>query len=87
MRRALLRTGVVLAREGGALPKMALPFKLFAGGPLGSGRQWLPWIHLADEVAAIRFLLERDDARGPFNLTRARAGDEPRSSRTPPGGC
>jgi uncharacterized protein (TIGR01777 family) len=48
---------------------MALPFKLMAGGPLGSGRQWVPWIHLADEVGAIRFLLERDDARGPFNLT------------------
>jgi uncharacterized protein (TIGR01777 family) len=69
VRRALLRTGVVLAREGGALPKMSLPFKLMAGGPLGDGRQWFPWIHLADEVGAIRFLLEREDARGPFNLT------------------
>jgi uncharacterized protein (TIGR01777 family) len=69
VRRAVLRTGVVLAREGGALPKMALPFRLMAGGPLGDGRQWFPWIHLADEVGAIRFLLERDDARGPFNLT------------------
>jgi uncharacterized protein (TIGR01777 family) len=69
VRRAILRTGVVLAREGGALPKMVLPFKMMAGGPLGSGRQWLPWIHIADEVGAIRFLLERDDARGPFNLT------------------
>jgi uncharacterized protein (TIGR01777 family) len=69
VRRALLRTGVVLARDGGALPKMALPFKLLVGGPLGSGRQWLPWIHLADEVGAIRFLLENDGASGPFNLT------------------
>jgi len=69
VRRALLRTGVVLAREGGALPKMSLPFKLMAGGPLGDGRQWFPWIHLDDEVGAIRFLLEREDARGPFNLT------------------
>jgi uncharacterized protein len=69
VRRALLRTGVVLAREGGALPKMALPFKMMAGGPLGSGRQWFPWIHLDDEVGAIRFLLEREDAKGPFNLT------------------
>jgi uncharacterized protein len=68
VRRVLLRTGVVLAREGGALPRMALPFRLMAGAPLGSGRQWLPWIHLADEVGAIRFLLERDDAQGPFNL-------------------
>ena len=69
VRRVLLRTGVVLAREGGALPKMAMPFRLLAGAPLGHGRQWLPWIHMADEVGAIRFLLERDDARGPFNLT------------------
>jgi uncharacterized protein len=69
VRRALLRTGVVLAREGGALPKMSLPFKMMAGGPLGDGRQWFPWIHLEDEVGAIRFLLEREDARGPFNLT------------------
>src|SRR5215218_5651389 len=69
VRRVLLRTGVVLAREGGALPRMAMPFKLMAGAPLGNGRQWLPWIHIADEVGAIRFLLERDDAQGPFNLT------------------
>ncbi len=69
VRRALLRTGIVLAQDGGALPKMALPFRLFAGGPLGSGRQWVPWIHLADEVGAIRFLLETEVARGPFNLS------------------
>ena len=68
VRRVILRTGVVLAKEGGALPRMALPFRLLAGAPLGSGRQWLPWIHLADEVGAIRFLLEREDAQGPFNL-------------------
>lgn len=69
VRRPVLRTGVVLAREGGALPKMALPFRLFAGGPVGSGRQWLPWIHVADEVGAIRFLLDHPTATGPFNLT------------------
>lgn len=72
VRRVLLRTGVVLDRHGGALPKMAMPFRLLAGAPLGSGRQWLPWIHMADEVGAIRLLLERDDARGPFNLTAPR---------------
>jgi uncharacterized protein (TIGR01777 family) len=69
VRRALLRTGIVLSPDGGALPKMALPFRMGVGGSLGSGRQWFPWIHIADEVGAIRFLLERDDARGPFNLT------------------
>lgn len=69
IRRVILRTGVVLSREGGALPRMLLPFRLFTGGPVGDGRQWFPWIHIADEVGAIRFLLERHDARGPFNLT------------------
>lgn len=68
VRRVLLRTAMVLAAEGGALPKLALPFRLFVGGPAGSGRQWVPWIHLADEVAAIRFLLERREASGPFDL-------------------
>ena len=69
VRRTVLRTGVVLARDGGALAKMLLPFRLFAGGPAGSGRQYMPWIHLADEVGAIRFLLDSAEARGPFNLT------------------
>lgn len=69
VRRAVLRTGIVLSGDGGALPKMSLPFRFGAGGPLGGGRQWVPWIHLADEVGAIRFLLEHETARGPFNLT------------------
>lgn len=68
VRRVALRTGVVLSPRSGALPLMALPVRLFVGGPLGSGRQWIPWIHLADEVGAIRFLMEREDAHGPFNL-------------------
>lgn len=63
-----VRTGVVLSREGGALPRLALPFRFFLGGPLGSGRQWVSWIHIADEVRAIRFLLENSSARGPYNL-------------------
>ena len=69
VRRVIIRSAVVLAREGGALPRMLLPFRLFAGGTYGNGRQWLPWIHLADEVEAIRFLLENDAAHGPFNLS------------------
>lgn len=69
VRRVLARTGIVLAREGGALPVMSLPFRMMIGGPIGDGRQWVPWIHIEDEVGALRFLLEREDARGPFNLT------------------
>lgn len=68
VRRVLLRTGVVLAREGGALAKMLPAFRLGLGGPLGNGRQWFPWIHAADEISAIQFLLEREDLSGPFNL-------------------
>jgi len=64
---SLVRTGIVLAREGGALPRMALPFKLMAGGPFGDGAAWQPWIHLDDEVALLRFALEDDRVRGPLN--------------------
>ena len=67
-RRVIVRTGIVLSKNGGALPRMMLPFRFFIGGRLGSGRQWLPWIHIADEVGAIRFLLENEKARGAFNL-------------------
>ncbi len=67
-RSVVIRSATVLSREGGALPRLALPFRLFVGGPLGGGQQWWPWIHIADEVAAIRFLIERADAQGPFNL-------------------
>ena len=69
VRRAIIRTGVILSPEGGAFPRLLLPFRLFVGGPLGSGRQWFPWIHIADEVGAIRFLLENESASGPFNLS------------------
>ncbi len=68
VRRAVIRTAVVLDRNLGALPRMLLPFRLFIGGPLGGGRQPFSWIHLQDEVAAIRFLLQNDQASGAFNL-------------------
>ncbi|MGQ9458392.1 MAG: TIGR01777 family oxidoreductase [Anaerolineae bacterium] len=68
VRRVVIRSAVVLSQEGGVLPLLLLPFRFFAGGPLGSGRQWVPWIHIADEVRAIRFLMERPEATGPFNL-------------------
>jgi uncharacterized protein (TIGR01777 family) len=68
VRRCFIRTAVVLARGGGLFPLMALPVRLFLGGPLGSGQQIVPWIHLEDEIGAIRFLLENEKASGPYNL-------------------
>ncbi|MBG3079991.1 TIGR01777 family protein [Proteus mirabilis] len=65
----LLRTGIVLSTLGGALPKMSKPFKLGLGGKLGSGKQYMPWIHIDDMVSAIIFLLNTQDAKGAFNLT------------------
>jgi uncharacterized protein len=62
------RSGVVLDPRGGGLQRQLIFFKLGLGGRLGSGRQYLSWISLADEVAAIEFLLERDDIAGPVNL-------------------
>ncbi len=69
VRHVLLRTGVVLGRNGGALPKMLTPFKFFVGGTLGSGKQWVSWIHIKDEVGAIVHLLQTDSANGAYNLT------------------
>jgi uncharacterized protein (TIGR01777 family) len=65
----LLRTGVVLSKAGGALPRMALPFRLFAGGRLGTGRQYLSWIHLADWIAMVRWALTEASVRGALNAT------------------
>lgn len=69
VRRPIIRTGVVLSNDGGALQRMKLPYKFYAGGKLGDGTQWVPWIHIDDEVRAIIFLLENEAADGPFNLT------------------
>lgn len=69
VRRVVIRTGVVLDTLGGALPKMLIPIRFFGGGPIGSGGQWMSWIHYHDEVAAIRFLLENQAITGPVNLT------------------
>jgi uncharacterized protein len=65
----LLRTGLVLDREGGALPRLALPFRFLAGGPVGSGRQWWPWIHIEDWVALAVWAVEHQSLSGPVNLT------------------
>ncbi len=69
VRLVLLRTGIVLDQNGGALKEMARPFKIGVGGHLGSGKQWMSWIHIDDEVRAILFFLENKDASGIYNLT------------------
>ena len=68
VRRVVIRTGIVLSAKGGTLTLLALPHKLFVGGPLGSGEQYLAWIHLDDVVAAIRFLIDHEECEGAFNL-------------------
>lgn len=68
VRRVVIRSGVVLGRNGGALPKLMEPFKYYAGGYIG-GDQWFSWIHLQDEVQAITHLLENEKADGVFDLT------------------
>jgi hypothetical protein len=69
VRRCIIRTSLVLDDEQGALPRFVFPFKLFVGGRFGNGKQSVPWIHLDDEVGAIRYLIENDNLSGPFNLT------------------
>jgi uncharacterized protein (TIGR01777 family) len=66
---ACLRTGLVLERDGGAFPRILLPFRLGAGGPLGSGRQYWPWIHRSDWIEAVRFVLHTAAASGALNVT------------------
>jgi len=65
----LLRTGLVLDRGAGALPRLALPFRFFVGGPAGSGQQYVPWIHRADFTALVRWAIESRDVSGPLNAT------------------
>jgi uncharacterized protein (TIGR01777 family) len=69
VRCVVIRSGIVLGRDGGALEKLVRPFRFYLGGHLGSGRQWFSWIHLDDEVAAIKFLMENENLKGAFNLT------------------
>jgi uncharacterized protein (TIGR01777 family) len=69
VRRVIIRTGLVLDANDGILPVMLLPFKLFLGGPIGGGNQYIPWIHIQDQVDAIRYLITEENATGPYNLT------------------
>lgn len=72
IRVAFIRTGIVLTKEGGALPQLLPLFKLFLGGKMGSGKQWMSWISIDDEIGAIRWLLDHD-LSGPVNLVAPNA--------------
>jgi uncharacterized protein len=69
VRTVLCRFGVVLDQSEGALPQMALPYSLFAGGTVGTGRQWLSWIHIKDAARALQFVIEQEALSGPVNFT------------------
>ncbi len=69
VRRVVIRSGLVLGSFGGALERLLLPYRFFAGGPMGTGKQWMSWIHIADEVGCILFFLKHKDLNGVFNLT------------------
>ena len=69
VRRVITRIGLVLSTEDGALPRLLVPSRLFAGGWFGSGKQWWPWILINDTIRALRFLIENDAANGPYNIT------------------
>ena len=68
VRHVICRTAVVLARDSILLWLMALPVRLLIGGRFGNGKQAMPWIHIDDQIGAIRFLMERPEAKGPYNL-------------------
>jgi uncharacterized protein (TIGR01777 family) len=69
VRRVIIRTGgIVMSAHGGVLPFMMLPYKFFLGGPLGGGRHWVSWIHVADEINAIKYLALNPVSSGPYNL-------------------
>ncbi|TMW70586.1 TIGR01777 family oxidoreductase [Alteribacter natronophilus] len=69
LRVAYMRFGMVLDRDEGALPQMLIPFKLFAGGPVGTGKQWMSWVHIQDVTGALQYAIENKELSGPVNVT------------------
>jgi len=69
VRRVVYRGAVVLTLHGGALPRILLPFRFFVGGRLGSGEQWFSWVHIKDQVSAMRFFIENPEIKGVYNLS------------------
>lgn len=69
IRTVFCRFGVVLSNKGGALPSLILPYKLFLGGKIASGKQWVSWIHIDDVVKALLFIVKNDSIYGPVNFT------------------
>lgn len=72
LRRIITRTGLILTTEGGPLSRLLPFFRFYVGGYFGDGKQWWSWIHLEDEIRAIRLLLDNETANGPYNLTAPR---------------
>ena len=68
-RKVIVRTGLVLGKNGGAFPRILAPFRFWLGGYIGSGEQWISWIHIEDEILAIKHLIENEELQGVFNLT------------------
>ncbi|MBM7572461.1 TIGR01777 family oxidoreductase [Aquibacillus albus] len=82
VRVVLARFGVILGKDGGALPLMALPFHFFAGGKVGSGLQWVSWVHIQDVIGFIQFAMENDKISGPLNVTAPHAVKNHEFSKT-----
>lgn len=68
-RNIFMRTGLVLGKDGGILKKVIIPFRFFAGGHIGNGKQWYSWIHISDFIDAVKFFLKKDSTEGIYNLT------------------
>jgi len=82
VRRVITRSAVVLDKRKGLFPLMALPVRLFFGGPYGDGKHSMPWIHLVDWVSAVRYLIDNENARGPYNLIAPEATSNAEFNRT-----